>query len=145
MNVFDDKLAALEAFEKNQDQIVMSIAKDFEAIIMDMNTFQLSEKGINSEGVEIASYQPYTTNTKRIKRSKGQPTDRVTLLDTEDFHNSWFIVFINDYFALGSDDPKALKLERKYGPEIYGLISENLQILIDLIRPELIQKLKAIL
>lgn len=140
MNIIDEKVKVLEDFQKNQDQIILELVKDLEYLIIDLNTAQMSEKGIDSEGDEIEpSYRPLTIS---IKEEKGQPTDRVTLNDEGDFHRSFFVVYGPNYFAIGADDPKAKKLEKKYGPSIYGLIADNIQEIIDHVRPDLLQQLK---
>ncbi len=64
---------------------------------------------------------PYKSVTRRIKRAKGQPTDRVTLKDTGDFYDG-IIADVGLYtFRLTSDDAKTFKLEGKYGSKIFGL------------------------
>lgn len=143
MSVIDDKIKGLEFFQDNQDRIILELVKDIEHLVLDLNTAQLSEKGIDNQGDEIVPrYRPLTIS---IKKAKGQPTKRVTLKDTGGFHNSFFVVFGPKSFAIGSDDRKALKLERKYGPEIYGLIDKNIQEVIEEIRPELLNELRKII
>lgn len=116
------------------------MAKDLEHLILDMNREQIEGKGLDSDNVKITP--KYTPFTVKIKREKGQPTTHVTLKDTGEFLDSLFVVYGEKYFALGADDPKVKKLERKYGKEIFGLIENNLNEIIDLIRPELVKKFK---
>ena len=138
--VIDDKIKALRRFDERVEANIILLAKDLEHLILDMNREQLEGKGVSNDNKRITpKYRPLTI---KIKREKGQPTTHVTLSDTGDFLDSLFVVYGEKYFALGADDPKTKKLERKYGKDIFGLISENLQEIIDLIKPELQEKLK---
>lgn len=132
-------LIKLHNFEQQLDKILIDSVKKFEAEIIDMNTAQL-DAGINGEGNPIEP--AYTSFTMSIKRSKGQPTDRVTLEDEGDFKRDFFMTTGKDYFALGSSDIKTQKLERKYGKDIFGLTQENIDAVKDLIRPDVIEALK---
>lgn len=102
-----------KALENSEDQVV------------EANVNQLNELGINSLGVSISTYAPYTPFTVAMKKQKGQPYDRVTLRDTGAFHGSFTIVFDPDSFYLTSTDPKTEELIEKYGPEIFGLTPVN--------------------
>lgn len=130
------KIKALKDFQSKVGEIVIELTKEYKAEIIDMNTAQL-EKGKEATGLSITP--DYTPFTVRIKRSKGQPTDRVTLRDTGDFYKDFNIIFKPTHFLIFSDDEKEEKLERKYGKEIFGLADENLQDLIELVKPDLIQ------
>lgn len=115
------------------------IIQQEEARIIDYNTQdQLFEKGINSLGVKIASFDPYSQVTVEIKEQKGQPFDRVTLLDEGDFYAGWFIKIFPDRIEFGSADPKEVDLIERYGEDIFGLTQENLMdFIINIMRPEL--------
>ena len=115
-------------------------------IILDMNSEdQLFEKGINREGVEIASFAPYSPVTIQIKREKGQPTNRVTLRDEGDFHYSFFIEFTDDGFEIKASDWKARNLVANYGETILGLTNENFRDLaVNYVAPEILKILKTI-
>jgi len=135
------KIEKLKQFETDAARTVIGLVKENEAEVLDANTQeQLFEKGETAEGQPIApGYRPLTVT---IKRQKGQPTNRVTLRDTGDFHRSFFVNYGDNYFAIGAKDDKAEKLERKYGKEIFGLNEENLQDLINRIKPDLIEKFR---
>lgn len=115
-----------------------------EAVICDMNAEgQLYQKGVNTYGVPIMDYMPYTPYTIEVKTIKGQPTDRVTLRDTGEFHESFYIEASDTQFVIKAHDWKTEKLIRKYGREILGLTRENLNELIhSYIYPELLSKAK---
>ncbi|MCM1077870.1 MAG: hypothetical protein NC344_06870 [Bacteroidales bacterium] len=121
---------------------ISNIIKENEAYIVDMNSqVQLYEQGVNRLGVKIADYQPYVPLTIRIKRMKGQPTDRVTLRDTGDFHASFYLVIGSESFEVKASDDKTETLIRKYGRQILGLTDENIaEVIWEYIYPELLEK-----
>jgi len=136
MNAIEEKIKQLESFQKDVEGITIELSKEYKAEIIDMNTAQL-EDGKEATGQSISpGYRPLTI---RIKREKGQPTNKVTLKDTGEFHKQFDLVFFPTSFVIVSDDDKAQKLERKYGKDIYGLNEKNLQELIDLVKPDLIK------
>lgn len=121
------------------------IIVDNEHVICDMNAQgQLYEQGVNTYGVPIMDYMPYTPYTIEIKTIKHQPTDRVTLRDTGDFQESFYVEATDTQFVVKAADWKTEKLIKKYGRQILGLTRENLQELIwQYIYPELLNKTKA--
>lgn len=131
-----DSLADYQAY---MNKFIQEIILDNEAVIVELNSEeQLYEQGINSYGVKISDYQPYTEVTIEWKRLKGQPTDRVTLTDTEDFRNSFTIRLTPTYFEIIAGDWKVQELKKKYGSEILGLTDENiLEISHNYVLPEL--------
>lgn len=114
-----------------------------EHIICDMVADQMYS-GYDGRGKKIEpEYTPFTVS---IKRQKGQPTDRVTLRDTGDFHSSLRVEFDEGGFYVTSDDSKAAELLEKYGTNIFRLSNQNLTILIrEYIRPVFAEKLKELL
>lgn len=121
----------IERLKEVEEEITQAIRKTLEdnkAIILDMNTEdQLFDRGVTREGVPIERYAPYRPFTISVKRAKGQPTSRVTLRDSGDFHESFFINFDNDSFEIKASDEKTEKLKFQYGAEIMGLTKENMQ------------------
>lgn len=104
-----------KALEQNQQRIV------------EMNVEQLYDYGMNSLGIRIDTYEPYSPYTVRIKQEKGQPYDRVTLRDTGDFHKSFEVVFEPMGFYITATDYKTQDLIDRYGARIFGLTPENKQ------------------
>lgn len=111
-----------------------------EKIILDMNVDQLNISGINSLGVSINSYAPYTPVTIEIKRKKGQPYDRVTLRDTGAFHKGFIIKADREGFSITSTDGKTEELETRYGEEIFGLTDDNMGKLLSKIKEYIIKE-----
>jgi len=119
---------------------------EFQGLIIKLNTQeQLFKKGIDSKGVTLGVYSPFTINIKKNERSPSQPTNRVTLKDTGDFYKTWTVTTKNGDIIIEADGDKDDKnLMDVYGEDIVGLIEENLQTLIDEIKiktPELVESL----
>jgi hypothetical protein len=140
MERFRDKIEALKQFRANAYILTIDAAVPLEVEIVKMNTDRLYNLG------EYPSGQPvrpdYTPLTIKIKKSKGQPTDRVTLKDTGDFHDSFYVKFERDQFIILASDVKAGKLVAKYGFEIFGLSEEDLIDLLPKIYANLLSKFK---
>lgn len=137
---FAEKIQALEKF----DPLLSSLnaLQGFSIDVIKMNTDRLYNLGEYTTGEKIADRVPYKPLTIQIKRSKGQPTDRVTLKDTGDFHASIYLSFDATKMTVLADDPKTAKLVRKYGYEILGLTEQNLIDLQSKIYPKLLDKFK---
>lgn len=134
LRIFKDSLPTLleDIVHSKEDVIVSAIADD-----------QLYRRGINGRGEKIMDYAPYAARTIKNKKRKGQPTTRVTLRDTGDFHKSMYVVFDSEGFYITSDDEKAKYLVKKYGGEIYRLTDKNFaRIIRSHIRKELVKRLK---
>lgn len=132
LRAFRDSLPEMleDVIRDNEDVIVSAIADD-----------QLYRRGITGRGRKIKDYAPYTDTTIRIKRKKGQPTTRVTLRDTGDFHNSMFVVFDADGFYITSSDEKTEELVAKYGEDIFRLTDKNFtRIIRSHIRRDLLRR-----
>lgn len=96
--------------------------------IIGMNTDdQLYEQGITATGISIADYEPYSETTIEIKQMKGQPTDRVTLRDSGDFHHSFEVETDNVKMTIVASDFKTIQLLKRYGNEIMGLTQHNIE------------------
>ena len=144
MGLIDDLKKRISEFYANLDGgiYVQNIIWDNEAYIVDMNAeVQLNDQGVNNLGVEISDYEPYSEMTIEIKEAKGQPTDHVTLHDEGDFAASFFIQANDKMFEIKASDFKTEELIKKYGRQILGLTTENIEELIwKYIYPELIDR-----
>ena len=137
----DAKIKALEEWNRDAERHVIAEAKQFEQYILRSNTEeQLYRRGQDSEGNEL--FPPYTPFTVSIKQSKGQPTDRVTLYDTGQFHASFYVDWRATEFEIYARDVLTPKLAGKYGPEIFGLDDNSQQDLIDNLRGPLADNLR---
>ena len=127
--------------------ILSEIIRENEPYIIDMNTqSQLWERGINTAGVEIMDYKPYSPLTIQIKMETGQPYNRVTLHDTGDFYSSFYIETHDDSFDIKASDWKTAGLIRKYDRRILGLTAENKNELAwEYVYPDALDKIKNII
>lgn len=127
LNAIGNLLSAVKTVEENMvnGTYVRSAVKEHESVIIERNVEQLYEFGINSLGIYIDTYAPYTPYTIRLKTEKGQPTDRVTLRDTGAFHRSFIVETGPEEFYITATDPKTEELVQKYGGRIFGLLEQN--------------------
>ena len=137
----------LRRFKDRLPEFLEDIVYEVEEVIVSaIADDQLYRRGINGKGIKISSYAPYAETTKRIKAILGQPTTRVTLRDTGDFHGAMRVVFDDEYpggFYVTSDDEKVQQLTEKYGPEIFRLTNENFKRIVNVhIRRRLQKKLR---
>lgn len=141
MQQLDELIRRLKDFESRMFEIIEQVIRDNEDIITEMvSEDQLYEKGIDGDGVAIDSYAPYSPITIEIKQLKGQPTSRVTLRDTGDFHYSFYIKYTSDGFEITASDWKTQDLIKGYGEAIMKLTDENFRdIAINYVQPELIK------
>ena len=146
MDKLDALITSLKELDTSIIDTIKQVIQDNAVIIEEMNTVvQLDEEGVNRLGVKISSYAPYSPMTISIKREKGQPTSRVTLRDTGEFHKSFYIEFHPDGFEIKASDWKANVLTKEYGPEIFGLTDENFNDLaINYIAPAIEDLFKSI-
>jgi hypothetical protein len=84
-----------------------------------LNTEQLFEGKLN-DGSDIKP--EYAESTKRRKKRKGQPSDRVTTRDTGDYHNEFTVRPDNDELQIGSNVEYEQYLDKRYGKKLYGLM-----------------------
>lgn len=121
----DKVIQHFQSFEERLDSIVRQALEENESAIIELNIYsQLYDEGIRSDGSAVKP--KYTKLTVQIKQQINQPTDRVTLRDTGNFHESFMIVFKEDGFHFTSSDSKTPALTKKYGKKIFGLTEENM-------------------
>lgn len=146
LNLIVNLLNRTKDFESKLKEgvFIREIILENETFIVNLNAEdQLFDQGINSLGVHIDDYAPYSEYTIEIKKAKGQPYNRVTLHDEGDFANSIFIEAGNDQFEIKAADSKTQALIRKYGRQILGLTNENLhEVIWKYIYPELLKETK---
>tara|TARA_R100000541_G_C1858296_1_gene78791 strand:- start:206 stop:613 length:408 start_codon:yes stop_codon:yes gene_type:complete len=82
------------------DEIILEIAEEQETLdyVKELLQMALFEQGV--EGKE------YADSTIKVKKRKGQPTNRVTLKDSGDFYDSWVVSANNNGFVFTSDPTK---------------------------------------
>ena len=142
MNVWQLKKVTDEIIRDYYKELI-NILESLAKAIAETNADQMFA-GLRADDTEIEpAYKPFTV---AIKKEKGQPTDRVTLKDTGEFHRSIFVKFEGDKIIIDSDNDLRDKLVEKYGATIFGLTKQNKQALIKIIEKRLnkwaINKLK---
>lgn len=133
--------------ELDTGEIAKKIVRDNDNILIDMNAQdQLYAKGVNRLGVRIDEYQPYRPLTIKVKIEKRQPYDRVTLKDTGEFYDSFYVETAEDRFYIKASDEKTNLLIKKYGAEIFGLTNDSLaEFINDYVKDEAYNRVKEIL
>lgn len=134
------KIRALRDFQRKSEEKVIQQVRKEEPFVIFLNTEEQLWRGLDSEGRRIRP--PYRPLTIRIKRSKGQPVNRVTLRDTGDFYAGTNVLYGLDEFRIINTDEKAAKLRAKYGPEILGLNEQSRDLLAEKIKPGLINEFR---
>ena len=79
----------------------------------------------------------------KIKKALNQPTYRVTLKLTGDFHKSFFVNIGNESFRIDAKDKKTKHLVKRYGERVFGLTDDNVELFQELVvRPDLLKQLR---
>ena len=131
------------------DEIAYEVAKrqDFQSEVIRINTqLQLFEKGQDSTGRELESIGGgYSPVTIEIKRSKGQPVDRVTLKDTGDFYKSFQVVPYKGGFEIKADPIKDdANLYVEWGEDIIGIQEDYKYIILDKYVEEIFKRIESL-
>jgi hypothetical protein len=122
------KLVTIDSQEKD----LLAIIRKHEAAAVDLNISQMLA-GETSDGDKITP--EYSMLTVEIKKSKGQPSDRVTLKDEGDFQQGMFMEAEKFPVTFNSKDRKAGPLSEKYDG-IFGLTKPNLKDFASEIKPD---------
>lgn len=129
----------------DEQALINSILKDkkFQKFILDLNKDQLAA-GIDSLGVQLSKTGgAYSDLTLSLADPPKKSRTQVDLHDTGDYYDSFKVSLSNVLLTIGSNPIKdGDNLEDRYGKDLEGLTSENLQIVIDAIRKKLIPIVK---
>lgn len=143
------KKLANNIIDTNVNRLINTLIekRDFTELIIDLNTEkQLFNEGIDSLGVKLGEYSPFT---KQLKQEKGLPIDRITLFDTGDFYKSFEIVItdLDDPFFLINANPikDDTNLFIEYGVDILGLTEQSTRILQNKLQREIKKELTRII
>lgn len=134
-------ISVLKNYRDNASEKAVEAAIPHERFVVELNANQMFVTGKDSKGADIRPR--YAASTVAYKRRRGQPTNRVTLRDTGDFHDSLFANFDGDEITIGADDDKAPRLFKKYGKDVLGLDRTSMDALAEVVRPDLIKKFRA--
>jgi len=124
-------------FQRTLETNLLKIIKANEAEAVDLNTAQLGEHGIDSEGRQLPT--PYAPFTVKVKQAFGQGygavTGHITLFGEGDFHDSFFIDTSKFPVTFDAADSKKDKLLSEWGP-VLGLTKSSEDEFSDHIKPE---------
>lgn len=125
-NPFDKLRRVVREMKSSINPIIKETFEQNELIIKDFQVNkQLFEKGEDSKGSIIRpAYSPITI---KIKKSKGQPIDRVTLKDKGKLYKSIKVVPKDDHVEITTSIEYAKYLFKKYGDDILGIQEELLR------------------
>lgn len=113
--------------EGKLDEIIEEITeeKETQEFLIKVLQDQLFETGADGNGESLGKYSFFTS---QIKRAKGQPTNRITLVDTGDFYESYFIDAFRGGFIIDADGEKEdSNLFDRYGDDILKPDEETLE------------------
>ncbi len=122
MKAIDNMLAQIRHIDKNLEAEAVHIVEAKSESISEIVRGQLL-KGLDGSGKAIKP--KYSPETIRSKKKKGQPTNKVTLFDSGDFHNSFFTQAKGQFYSIFSKDHKAPFLFENYGENILTPTKEN--------------------
>jgi len=130
----------LKTIETSRNEIIERVLRENEEIVVEyVSENQLFEKGEDGQGRSLGNY---TFATMQIKQRKNQPTDRMTLRDTGEFHRRFYIEFSPNGFSIRSSDDKEEMLKDEHGESIMDINDENLTDLMEnYVMPELMKML----
>lgn len=134
---FDIARARINEIKNSINPWIEKAFKDYGYVIKEYQTIeQLYKKGQDSKGSLIRpAYTPYTI---KIKKSKGQPTDRVTWKDTGRLYDSIKVIASKESVEITTSVEYAAKLFKKYGDNVLGIQEELLRkFMNDYLLPEL--------
>jgi hypothetical protein len=132
-------IGRVEKFKASIPFTINKVVKENEAIIIDLIVEdQLFERGVDADNRSLGGYSPITI---QIKQQKGQPTNRITLRDTEAYHKSYGVKTLSEGgFEVTVSDVKYGEIIQRF-PKTDALTDENLQdILRNYILPELLKQ-----
>lgn len=109
------------------EAVAIDILLDMSEFIADLNRAQLSEKGVNDEGVRLSpEYADITKDLKSRKTGIASIIEHVTLFDKGDLHESITADIYGQDLVLDATDWKLDDLESKYG-NFLGLTNESIE------------------
>lgn len=142
MDIIEDRINSIKRFEADTDRIILDMVKAHEQKILALNTKEQLYQGVDANNKRLTP--PYAPATIKYKKQNNQPYNRVTLRDQSDFYQSFIIEYGQKSFTIKATDHKGVYLERKYG-DILGLTDTSVGRVIDLIKPNLLTEVKAVL
>jgi hypothetical protein len=141
---FGEHIAALQNIEANMDSIILFFVEFMEDKIYKMQQEQLATGKLESGGAILPSYSQWRFEDRK---DLGLQVSYPDLKETGRHYASFFLRFGKDYFEIDNSDEvdKIDYLKVHYNTkrgEIYGLTDPNLQMLINELRPLIIDEIR---
>ena len=136
-----------KGFSFNETLFFAFSLNDVQSFVITLNTGspfssegQLFQHGIDSEGVSLGDYAPFTIEEKK---KKGLPFDRITLYDEGDFYASFEVKQTKDGFYIVAESivDSGEDLTEQFGNEILGLTDESIEKLGEKVIPYITEHL----
>ena len=121
-SILDDLKRTVSELKDTVNSSIQESIDQNKQIIMELQTQEQMYQGITSKGIDIKP--AYASSTIKIKRRKGQPTDRVTLFDTGAFYNSLEVIAGKNDAVIRTIISYSVYLVDRYA-DILGLDKEN--------------------
>lgn len=123
---FDSLIKSVKKIPNQLDKAVLRSLKKHEKQVTEYITeVQLFEKGEDGQGLSLGEYAAFTI---KEKEKKGQPTDRITLRDTETFHKSYKLS-LRGLVTANTQKPTQ-DLAEEFGEDILVLSDEGQDLMI---------------
>lgn len=139
MDVFQTAQKAIRDIEESINPTIKETVDGNELTLINYQTQEQLFKGKDSKGSVIRpGYTPFTI---RLKKAKGQPTDRVTWRDTGKLYQSVRIESGTNDFKVVVNVSYANDLIEKYGQDAIGIQREFLrEFVLNFIVPNITRK-----
>ena len=127
-SILNDLKKTVEDLQNAINNSIQESISQNNQVILELQTQEQMYQGIDSKGIDIKP--AYANSTIKIKRKKGQPTDRVTLFDTGAFYNSLEIIAGQNDAIIRTVISYSVFLVDKYA-DILGLDEENWTVFLE--------------
>ena len=122
-NIFKKQREFIETFPLTIAIEMEAVINSFDFVLKDyVVNKQLFQRGIDGDGERLEGYK---RTTIRLKIRKGQPVDRTTLHDKEDFVDSIHIDAFSDRFEISSNVNHDKYIVKRYGRNVLKITNEN--------------------
>ena len=98
--------------------------RESQEAILDINREQL-QHGINADNEPVGFYRSISYALDKNRRNPLAGYGVVDLKDTGAFYKSFKLTIVGNKWTITATDVKAISLEAKYSPKIYGFTEEN--------------------
>ena len=127
-SILNDLKKTVEDLQNAINNSIQESISQNNQVILELQTQEQMYQGIDSKGIDIKP--AYADSTIKIKRRKGQPTDRVTLFDSGEFYKSLEVIAGKNDAIIRTIISYSVFLVNKYA-DILGLDEENWTVFLE--------------